>query len=143
MDIDSTIISTAFSILISTPLSILITRSTNKNQTKESIHNEITIMIQLAIEYPFLEQDSFCSAYNGNRECENNLRYDNYCCIVFNILEKIFVLFGGKRLKIEEFIGIKEIALRHKQWWKSRNNQKDIIDGYRLEFVEFIDSYHK
>lgn len=138
MNIDTTIISAIVAVLVS----FIVTKITIKSSDETKLKDEIFQVNQLAIEYPYFEDDDFCDKYPIYKD-EKTLRYDSYCCIVFNLLEKIWKHFGGKKDKIEEFFGIKEMVIRHSKWWLSEVNRKENLSGYSKKFIDFIDEYIK
>lgn len=137
----TTIISALVSSAIAALVSLGVTRSAVRKQDEMLLHSEIMHMNGLAIQYPFLEQDSFCNSYDEDAQDDMSLRYDNYCCIVFNILEKLHRFHKGNKTAIEGFFGVQEVVGRHRKWWTSTGNQRDIAYGYPMNFIQYVDSY--
>jgi hypothetical protein len=138
MSIDTTIISAIVAGLVS----FIVTKITIKSSDETKLKDTIFQINQLAIEYPYFEDNEFCAKYRVSND-EKALRYDNYCCIVFNLLEETWKHFSGKRNKIKKFFAVKEMVFRHSKWWTAKINRSVNIEGYDKKFVEFIDSYVK
>jgi hypothetical protein len=136
----STLFSAGFSTLIASVISIIVTKRTILSQNECKLHDEILQLNLLAIEYPYFEDDDFCYAYSPSLNSPECLRYDSYCCIVYNLLQKIWEHFNKDTTKIERFFGSKEMFVRHKKWWLSQKNRTPNIDGYPIEFVNYVDS---
>jgi hypothetical protein len=139
--IDSTSISAIISAVIATGVSLYVTKKSLKDQETSNLYNEIQQFILIAINYPYLEQDSFCQEYDPNSQDEKYLRYDNYCCLVFNFLERMWKHFNGDKAKIENFFGMKEMVVRHQKWWQAEINHCRNIEGYELKFCDFLNQY--
>jgi hypothetical protein len=136
----STLISAGFSTLFATVISIIVTKRTILSQNECKLHDEILQLNLLAIEYPYFEDDAFCNAYSPSLSSPELLRYDSYCCIVYNLLQNIWEHFNGDEAKIACFFGSKEMFVRHKKWWLSHKNRKANLDGYPIAFVNYADS---
>ena len=122
---------------ISAAISIHIFRRSSKNNELDAIYSQIQQLNTLAIEYPYFEDDNFCSGWSCDAVDDNSMRYDNYCCIVFNLLERIWRHLDGDKSRIFNFIHFGELAQRHKVWWQ----QLDNIRGYDKGFREFVGEY--
>jgi hypothetical protein len=136
-----TLTAALISTTISTIVSIIVMYLSSRKQEKDALHTELFHINNLAIEYFYFEQDSFCNSCDGNRDNERSLRYDNYCCIVFNFLEKLYKHYFGNRKSIENFVGVRELVIRHKTWWILQRANRDHVEGYPLRFIDFIDTY--
>jgi hypothetical protein len=126
------------SVLIAGLVSFIVTNKTIESNNETKLRDEIFQINRLAIEYPYFEENKFCSQYEEYKD-EKTLRYDSYCCIVFNLLEKICEHFKYKKNKIEQFFGIQEMITRHSKWWLSEVNRKENMSGYSKKFIYFID----
>lgn len=108
--------------------------------------NDLLLQLNLiTITYPFLEDDEFCASWIDNRKNKDEkfIRYENYCCLVFNLLSEIWKFHNGDKKKIEEHFGIMEIVERHKGWWLFPSGLGENIHGYQAQFRYFINSYIK
>ena len=112
-------------------------------QTEQVLTQQILQLNMLAMQYPYLEDDEFCVEWLTNKASkdEKYMRYDNYCCIVFNLIENIWKHFKGNRKRIESFFAIKELIVRHKLWWKNPSGPFENIEGYGPDFIAFINTY--
>ena len=110
-----------------------------KSQEKQSIEQRLDKVRDISIEHPYLEDDNFCSNWpTSDRSSEKSMRYENYCCLWFNLCESIWEFYGGKKEDIEDFIYVKEIFKRHRKWWQFDTKNSD---GYGKNFVHFVNSY--
>ena len=75
-----------------------------------------------------------------DEKSDRAMRYDNYCCLVFNTIERIWKHCKGNENRIEEFLSSKEMINRHKAWWRS---EKENNAGYGYAFAEFVNSFLK
>lgn len=132
----STIIAIVASVA-SISMSGYILRSTLRSHEKRSIDDLITTTIKLAIEYPHLEQNDFCENWpNVESSEEDKARYDNYCCIVFNLTERTYKHFTGEHLQMKNLLHVDELFWQHRKWWKNDpENRKGYITGFS-EYVE-------
>jgi len=137
----STLLSTVISTFIATIISVYITKRRIRNQDELKLYDEILQMNLLSIQYPYFENPDFCSSYSDSFSTDEFLRYDSYCCIVYNLLEKVWRHFNGDTNKINDFLGSKEIIKQHRQWWRSKRNIADNVEGYPLDFIDYIDSH--
>ena len=76
-------------------------------------------VISFSIEYPYLEDDKFVGrGRRRDKTTEKAMRYDNYCCLVFNLLEQLWDFHNGNESKIAKMFYAPEMIRRHKVWWK-------------------------
>ncbi|MCK6527776.1 hypothetical protein L6R50_09505 [Myxococcota bacterium] len=106
-----------------------------------SIDQGVDEIVRLGIEYPYLEDDEFCASWDPASRDERLLRYSSYCVFVFNVLERAWRYHDGDRNKIEERIGVKELVLRHQEWWKHPGHPAENIRGYPQGFRKFVKEY--
>jgi hypothetical protein len=93
--------------------------------------------IELAMTYPHLEQDSYCSAWpEPPGDGDQRERYDNYCCFVFNIIEQAWSLEKKRPKRVEMLVPVREHAWRHHRWWNTEDANES---GYDLDFVRYVD----
>ena len=92
-------------------------------------------MIEIGIQYPYLEDEGECKAYVKDSRKPDSMRYENYCCFVFNLLEMIYDFCDGDRGKISEILYVEEIILTHARWWRA---DKKNIAGYNQDFLLFV-----
>jgi hypothetical protein len=123
-------------IVISAFVSWVTARRTIRGDERRAIFEGTARLIEWAIEYPFLEDDEFCRSWpETNRSRDDNMRYENYCCHVFNQVEHAWELFKGDELKMRPTLYPEELISRHRVWWESdETNQK----AYPNEFRQFV-----
>jgi hypothetical protein len=116
-----------------------------KREKKEQLISELNHILEIGIEYPYLESKGFTSKWD-NLNCLNDekyLRYDMYCNLVFNYLHHVFIHFENDKKSIENFVDIKTWVRMHKLIWFNPADENENLDGYDEEFRTFINSYLK
>ena len=123
-------------IAVSAFVSWVTAKATSRGDERRAIFEGTARLIEWAIEYPFLEDDEFCRSWpNTGRTREDNMRYENFCCHVFNQLEHAWELFKGDEQKMRPTLYPEELVSRHRVWWQSdETNQK----AYSTEFRQFV-----
>lgn len=136
----SAIISALLSASISALISNNIAAKNNIRSEKARLNEQILSLNKILIKHPYLDDDDFCKTWPQNRTSKDKkyMRYESYCCIVFNLLEQIYKLFNGDEKKIEEFFYAKELIKRHNLWWNNPSDILENIDGYNHEFREYL-----
>lgn len=141
MDSNTTalVITTLIASLISSIVAIVVGKNANKKERECKFNDHLLELNRLAMQYPYLEDDEFCATWNANRRSsdEKYQRYDNYCCIVFNLLEQIWKFHKKDTAKIENIVCAKELILRHKEWWKAPSGLFENLHGYNSGFVSY------
>jgi len=139
----SAIISASISAIISSIVSYRIANKKNIKDEEGRLNEHILVLNKISIEYPYLEDYDFCKAWRKNSNDERYLRYEVYCCIAFNLLEQLYKLYKGDKIKIENFICVKELVQMHKLWWKNPTGIFENISGYNQKFREYIETFLK
>lgn len=69
-----------------------------RGQQRIAIDALVQKIIELSIEYPYLERDCYCFAWksDGDPEDDKRSRYENYCCLVFNTIERAWQLHWAR-----------------------------------------------
>ena len=130
------ILSAMVSLIVSAIVARLTVWWTANSDEKRAIREGTMRIIGWAIEYPFLESDDFCRSWpNTTRTDDDRLRYENYCCHVFNQLEHAWELFKGDERKMRCCLCPKELIVRHRKWWE---DEPDNDEGYSVEFRQFV-----
>lgn len=90
----------------------------NRKRRKEEILLMNDHLLDLAIKYPYLEDDNFCKTWTGDY-CDNwkMSRYNLYCCKVYNLLLAIYEYSGSYR-KMSEIVDIDDYISTHRVWLK-------------------------
>ncbi len=103
-------------------------------QSKSALDASVAQLLRLSIDFPFFENTEVCCEYPAQPvDLNERLRYESYCCFVFNTLYQAW-----KHFKTEEavcdYIHVEEILHCHRSWWNyDRNNI-----AYGKEFRQFI-----
>ena len=135
------LVSALLAAAVSAIISIIIARFTIGANRRQHIENMISKIIDISITYPYLEDDAFCAAWPlADKTDREAMRYENYCCLVFNLLETLWQHCDGDSRKIDDMFFAREMIMRHKTWWKSDSNN---LGGYNIEFHRYIDSVIK
>lgn len=123
---------------LSAILAFLVVRHELKQTHRQVLHDRITHLLDIGIEHPYLEDTKWCSAYHPSiGEAEKRVRYELYCCAVFNVLQDVRNFANGNRKKIRDFMHVDEIVLMHSAWWRS---DPENIKGYDIGFRDFVQS---
>jgi hypothetical protein len=114
-----------------------------KKEKLEKLNDDLNRILELGIQYPYLESKTFTQKWNDfkSTEDERYLRYDIYCNFIFNYLQNVWLHFEQDKTKVEDFVDIKTWIRIHKQNWLSPIDDNENIDGYSVEFRQFINSY--
>lgn len=136
LDSATTAISGLIAGTIAALVSWVICRVTLRTQRRKALDDMIDKIVMVGIEYPYLEDDDFCSSWlKTDRTTEMAMRYGNYCCLVFNMLERLWLFQKGNSNRIEQVFYASEVIRRHKGWWKDDHNN---LRGYPIEFHRYI-----
>ncbi len=141
MDITAAAIAT----LISSSVATIVTLLINKKNEVKNLNDQLDDIIKIAIQYPYLESPSFTQTWNANKENdeEKYLRYENYCTLLFNYLERLCKFYKFDKLKIEKFMNIKDWVRIHKDCWQNPSIPFENNDGYCESFKKLVESYLK
>jgi hypothetical protein len=85
------------------------------------LNDELTNLINLLMQYPFLEDPFFIKEYNdGNhRDDEKGMRYSAYCMLYVNYLGKVFDFCKGSKKKMLKVVNFRDWIYIHRQWWNN------------------------
>lgn len=114
---------------------------------KRNEYNELVKKLdeinKIAIQYPYLESKAFTKEWNNKKGTDDirYIRYDNFCNLVFNYIYIVYRTFDKDKIKVESFIDIKNWLYLHEDNWKNPIDPHENIEGYDLEFRQFINSY--
>ncbi len=110
-----------------------------QQQDRATLNSLMNKSIDLAMQYPHLERDSYCSAWPDDVPEDQDMkdRYESYCCFLFNMIEEAWHLAGKKPHKIASFVPIREHVQRHYRWWEA---DRQNLHGYEKAFVDYISS---
>lgn len=123
--------------VVSAITALLVHWITSKSDDQREIRADIRKMIEMAMAYPHVEDESYMVAWkNGSSRSKDDLIYDSYCCFVFNLLERIWKFCGGNKKKMQIVLHVEEIIKGHKKWWYA---ERENAGGYDKEFIQFVD----
>jgi hypothetical protein len=109
---------------------------TVKGDERRAIREGNIRLMEWAIEYPFLEANAYCESWPATgRADEDNMRYENFCCHVFNQLQSAWEFCKGDTQKMHHVLYPDELIWRHRKWW-----QQDEVNSaaYPVEFRRFV-----
>lgn len=95
--------------------------------------------IELSMQYPHLERDSFCKDWPAPQGAtdDDKERYDNYCCYLFNMLEQAWLVAGKKADKVPKLVAVREFTGQHHRWWELDLKN---LHNYDADFVNYVNS---
>src|SRR5258708_1867617 len=95
------------SAIIAGIVAYFVSRRATDFQQRTAIDGMLNKTIELAMAYPIVESDRFCSAWpNVAAPDDDKIRYDQYCCYFFNTLEMIWDHCRGKDSKISKIVHV-------------------------------------
>lgn len=121
----------------------------NKKAIGKSVDEQLDSILKLAVQYPYLEMETFTHAWDKNKilssnaeEAEKYQRYEIYTTIVFNYMERYcsYHEYVPNRMKD---VDIKNWIRTHKEVWLDPINLNENIDGYPEKFRDLMNSYLK
>lgn len=125
--------------LIAMVVSLVTTIMTNRGSKTIFIHEMIYSLIELSLQYPYLEDDATCNSYPNiqvDQEPWAKTRYENYCCHVFNTLEHAWEHTSETLDEVRKIIYPDELIVRHRKWWL--HDEENNSHGYSEGFVQFV-----
>lgn len=123
--------------------SVLFSVRKDKKERYERLNAELNKLIEIAIQYPYVESKRFTSKWSENKDSDDEkyLRYDMFCNRLYNHLHNVCIFFDYDKQKIEDFVDVKSWIRLHKQNWLNPVDENENIDGYDKQFRDFINSY--
>jgi hypothetical protein len=120
------------SIVFNIILSVLLHRNNSYRSKYDFIDTQIADIIKIQMDYPDYRRDNFLATLKeGDAEM---LRYEAFCCLVWNSLETVYEKYGEKRLKGSTFFpAMQSLARRHKPWMDKIKGE-----GYSLKMRKFL-----
>jgi hypothetical protein len=139
MDITAAAIATLIASGIATSVTFLINRGNNLKNLNDQLDN----ILKLSFQYPYLENPVFTATWNDNKNSndEKYLRYDIYCNLVFNYMERLCKYYNFNEQKIQKHINIKEWIKVHKDIWNNPSTPYENADGYSQELKTLIQHF--
>lgn len=127
---------TALSVAISTLVTLRLNRGTRKRHERQWLKDQVTQYVTLALQYPKLDDDQFAREWSPADRSDDGLRYENFCCFAFNLLERAWLNTKGDINALRDIVFFEEIIIRHKRWWM---NDRLNHFGYDVGFKQFVD----
>lgn len=143
LKLDTTMASAIISIIVSIASTILFNWWQAKTEERRRLDDEFNAILKIALEYPYLENihftENWTSKYNKNDE--KALRYEVYCTLVFNFLEKFARYFNFNEEKMENNIAVKDWVRLHRKYWIDPTIPNENVDTYDKKFVKLVETY--
>lgn len=140
---DTTILSTIISIIVSIITTIIFNRFQAQKEERRRLDDEFNDILKIALEYPYLENIYFTEKWSSqyDKNDERALRYEVYCTLVFNFLERFSKYFDFNQTKIEKEIAVKDWIRLHRKYWRDPTIPNENIDTYDKKFVKLVENY--
>jgi hypothetical protein len=140
MDITDAFIATIISSAVATGVALYLNRSTHLRY----LNDQLDEIIKISIQYPYLESQLFVDTWNPTLIAdEKYIRYENYCILLFNFLERYCTYFSCDEGKIQKELNVKDWVRFHKKYWRNPSTPFDNVDGYNKNFRKLINDYLK
>ena len=141
MDITAAAIATLISSGIATTVTLLM----NRGNSLKNLNDQLDNILKISIQYPYLENTKFTATWNENKNSteEQYLRYDNYCNLVFNYMERLCKYYNFNERKIQKHINIKDWIRVHKDCWTNPSTPFENTDGYSKKLKNLINDFLK
>lgn len=141
MDITAAAIAT----IISSGVASIVAVSINRSNASKSLNDQLDNIIKIGIQYPYLESPAFTSTWTANKDSDDEkyLRYESYCTLVFNYMERLCKFYKFNTKKIEAHLNIKNWIRTHKDCWLHPSIPFENTDSYEEKFKELIEGFLK
>lgn len=135
----------AIATLISSSIATIVALKINKHNALKSLNDQLDNILKIAIQYPYLESPSFCNTWQDNKDSEDEryLRYENYCTLIFNYLERLCKHYDFNVNDIQNHLNVKGWIRVHKSCWQYPSVPFENSDGYDHRFKVVIENYLK
>jgi len=143
MSLSTEITSAAIATLIAGSVSTLVAMGIAKSNNTKRLEDSFDSILKIAVQYPFLENNNFTSLWDSkvDQTKEENLRYDVYCTLVFNFLERLCKHYSFNETKINDFVNMKDWIRTHENYWKYPLVKHENLDSYNQEFRALVEKY--
>lgn len=130
-------IATLVSATVATIVTVLVARYNQFWLERRALTDLVQQINMLNIQYPYFEDLEFIRKYGRKkRKSEAELRYESYCIIIFNFLERLGRFHSFKLKKMAAFVHVEEMVLPHSEWWIADTKENHI--GYHPAFVGIV-----
>lgn len=140
--IDPTVTAAAIATLISSAVASTVALKINSYNSLKSLNDQLDAILKIAIQYPYLENPNFCSTWNENKDLDEDeyLRYEMYCSLIFNYLERLCKYYNFNEKKINNHLNIEGWIMVHKDCWNNPTIPKE-NDGYDKRLKKIIEKF--
>jgi hypothetical protein len=136
--------SAIITVIISTIVSLVVTKLTTKSDERKALHDQLDNILNIAIEYPYLEDALFTNNWTKEKlEVQNederfkNIRYEYYAIKVFNYIERFGKYHNWMVADIDKEMNVKEWVTVHEKYWDYTSQS----EGYCIELHNLIKRY--
>lgn len=142
---DPTVTAAIISTIISGVVSWAVSSCTSRHDDKSGLEKERSDILKIGIEHPYLEQESFTSAWEPNKQegDERYAAYELYATMVFNHLEKLYKFYSCKLNRVQEEFDMVSWVKLHKAYWTKPTSPHENILGYNSKFAETVNNIIK
>lgn len=142
---DLTVTAAIISAIISGVVSWAVSSCTSRHDDKSGLEKELSDILKIGIEHPYLEQESFTSAWEPNKQAEDEryAAYELYATMVFNHLEKRCKFYSWKLKRVQEELDMVSWVKLHKAYWTKPTSPHENILGYNSKFAETVNNIIK
>jgi hypothetical protein len=131
-----TVLSTLVATAIASVVAWITARRSDRSEDRRDIHEQIEKSIELSMQYPLVEDSAVCENWPmADIGSDDRIRYNNYCCFVFNLMQHIWTFCRGDRQAIRAMMHVEEIIWQHRRWW---NGDSENVRAYPVGFRNFI-----
>jgi hypothetical protein len=140
---DTTITTAAIATIISALTSASISLYIAAKSNKKYLDDQLDAILKIAVQYPYLENKTFTKSWSSkiDQNDEKYLRYDVYCTLIFNYLERLAKHYNFNLEKINSHISIKEWVRIHRNYWNDPIDPYENIETYDKNFRNIIEEF--
>jgi hypothetical protein len=134
------------SAIIALAVSFIVCWLTIRNSRRQRLREKLDRAIDIALQYPHLDSDLYAANWIAVHERTPNdpeaLRYEHYCCFIFNLMEEACGCYGFDLEKLDrQFFYAPEWIERHRFWWRISLKTTENTVGYCERFLKLINAY--
>ena len=122
-------------------VSIFTFRTIHKYNRQLEISNMVDKILDVAIQYPHFEDQDFTNSWSRKSKDVEQLRYDLYCCKIFNLINTLWIFCKENKQKMAKIVAYRELMEWHKSWWGQNRDLNS--KGYGTKFCTFIENEFK
>lgn len=135
-------VATLISAGIAACISWIVAKITIERNDKSILENELTEILKIGIERPYLEQVAFTEKWKPELQESDDryATYDLYATLVFNYLEKVCKFYGFNYEKVQKVIDMDSWVKLHKAYWHNPTGTFENILGYDPKFYNLVNN---